>query len=83
MKTSTLTLPTGLNEQKKQGVTFTDEQMEWLEAIRVHVGTNIEIEKDDFENVPFNQMGGLGKAYKLFGERLQPMLAELNEVLVA
>jgi type I restriction enzyme, R subunit len=72
-----------IDQQKKQGVTFTDEQMLWLEAIRDHVGTNIEIEKDDFENVPFNQMGGLGKAYKLFGERLQPMLAELNEVLVA
>jgi len=28
-------------------------------------------------------MGGLGKAHKLFGEKLQPMLAELNEVLVA
>ncbi len=72
-----------IEQQKKQGVTFTQEQMEWLQAIRDHVGTNIEIEKDDFEDMPFIQMGGLGKAYKLFGEKLQPMLAELNEVLVA
>jgi type I restriction enzyme R subunit len=72
-----------IEQQKKLGVTFTDEQMVWLEAIRDHVGTNIEIEKDDFDNVPFVQMGGLGKAYKLFGEKLQPLLAELNEVLVA
>jgi type I restriction enzyme, R subunit len=57
--------------------------MLWLEAIREHVGTNVEIDKEDFENVPFVQWGGLGKAYKLFGEKLQPMLAELNEVLVA
>ncbi len=72
-----------IEQQKQQGVSFTEEQMRWLEAIRDHVGTNIEIEKDDFENLPFVQWGGLGKAYKLFGEKLQPMLAELNEVLVA
>lgn len=72
-----------IEQQKQQGVTFTDEQMQWLEAIRDHVGTNIEIDKEDFEDFPFIQMGGLGKAYKLFGEKLQPMLAELNEVLVA
>ena len=72
-----------IEQQKQQGVSFSEEQMRWLEAIRDHVGTNIEIEKDDFENLPFVQWGGLGKAYKLFGEKLQPMLAELNEVLVA
>ncbi len=72
-----------IEQQKQHGVTFTGEQMQWLEAIRDHVGTNIEIDKEDFEDFPFVQMGGLGKAYKLFGEKLQPMLAELNEVLVA
>jgi type I restriction enzyme R subunit len=72
-----------IEQQKQQGVTFTGEQMLWLEAIRDHVGTNIEIDKEDFDDFPFVQMGGLGKAYKLFGEKLQPMLAELNEVLVA
>jgi len=72
-----------IEKQKQNGAAFTDEQMLWLEAIREHVGTNVEIDKEDFENVPFVQWGGLGKAYKLFGEKLQPMLAELNEVLVA
>jgi type I restriction enzyme R subunit len=72
-----------VEKQKQNGAAFTDEQMLWLEAIREHVGTNVEIDKEDFENVPFVQWGGLGKAYKLFGEKLQPMLAELNEVLVA
>lgn len=69
--------------QRKNGALFTQEQMRWLEAIREHIGTNVEIDKEDFENVPFVQWGGLGKAFKLFGERLHPMLAELNEVLVA
>jgi type I restriction enzyme R subunit len=72
-----------IDQQRKQGVTFTDEQMIWLEAIRQHIGINIEIDKDDFDNVPFVQWGGLGKAYKLFGDKLQPLLSELNEVLVA
>ena len=72
-----------IDSQRKQGVNFTDEQMVWLEAIREHIGTNIEIDKDDFDNVPFVQWGGLGKAYKLFGDKLQPLLNELNEVLAA
>ena len=33
--------------------------------------------------VPFNQKGGLGKVYALFGEELEPLLDELNEVLAA
>jgi type I restriction enzyme R subunit len=72
-----------IESQRRHGVSFTDEQMLWLEAIREHVGTNIEIDKDDFDNVPFVQWGGLGKAYQLFGDKLQPLLNELNEVLAA
>jgi type I restriction enzyme, R subunit len=72
-----------IEQQRKAGAAFTDEQMLWLEAIREHIGTNVEIDKEDFDNVPFVQWGGLGRAYKLFGEKLQPILAELNKVLVA
>ena len=72
-----------VEQQQARGQTFTDDQMVWLEAIREHVGTNVEIDRDDFERVPFAQMGGLGKAYQLFGERLQPLLNELNQVLAA
>lgn len=72
-----------IEAQRNHGVTFTGERMLWLEAIRQHIGVNIEIDKDDFDNVPFVQWGGLGKAYQLFGEKLQPLLNELNEVLVA
>ena len=32
---------------------------------------------------PFNQQGGLGKAYQLFGDQLPKLLDELNEVLAA
>ena len=56
--------------------------MQWLTAIADHVGTNVEITPDDLESLPFSQKGGLGRAYQLFGDRLQPLLDELNEVLV-
>jgi len=72
-----------LEEQKKAGRTFTDEQLEWLKMIRDHIATSLEIEKEDFELAPFHKKGGLAKVYKLFGEELDKILEELNEVLVA
>ncbi len=41
------------------------------------------IEQDDLDSVPFNQMGGQGKAYDLFGEQLGSILNELNVRLAA
>jgi type I restriction enzyme R subunit len=69
--------------QEKAGKLFTAEQMQWLEAIRDHVASSLTIEMDDFDLAPFDQRGGLGKAYQVFGDRLQPLLSELNEVLAA
>ncbi len=62
---------------------FTAEQREWLDRIAEHIGTSLSIEPDDFEDGWFGQHGNLGKAYSLFGGRLEPLLAELNERLVA
>ena len=39
--------------------------------------------EDDFEYAPFNQLGGLGRVYDLFGEQLPIILEELNERLAA
>jgi len=69
-------------QQEGTGRKFTDEQRQWLEAIRDHVATSLTIEADDFEYEPFVQRGGLGKAYQVFGKNLEPILKELNEVLV-
>ena len=69
-------------QQEAIGRKFTDEQRQWLEAIRDHVATSLTIEADDFEYEPFVQRGGLGKAYQVFGKDLDPILKELNEVLV-
>lgn len=69
--------------QEQQGRNFTDEQKQWLTAIRDHIAASVSIEPDDLELSPFSQWGGLGKAYKLFGADLQPILSQLNEELAA
>jgi type I restriction enzyme, R subunit len=72
-----------IEQQETTGRKFTAEQRPWLEAIRDHIAANVEMEMDDFEYVPFVQKGGLGRAYQVFGDGLQPLVNELNEVLAA
>lgn len=72
-----------LAEKAKAGVTFTPDQRRWLDAIRDHVAKSLAIVQEDFDDVPFSQLGGLGKAFQLFGDRLPAILAELNEGLAA
>ena len=62
---------------------FTQEQMEWLRAIRDHIVTSFHIEKEDFGLSPFDQKGGLGKLHKLFGNEMTSVIDELNQALVA
>jgi type I restriction enzyme R subunit len=69
--------------QARAGTVFTPEQRAWLELMRDHIATSLSIEPEDLELSPFNQRGGLGKAYLLFGERLNPLLDELYLALVA
>jgi type I restriction enzyme R subunit len=64
------------------GEKFNEEQMGWLHMIRDHVANSFHIERDDLEMSPFDAQGGLGRMYQLFGARMEPLLAELNEVLV-
>jgi type I restriction enzyme R subunit len=72
-----------LAQQENRGRRFTDEQRQWLVLIKDHVASSFHIEKDDFEDVPFNQKGGLGKVHQVFGGKLDELIQELNEVLVA
>ena len=68
--------------QETNGRAFTEEQVRWLEAIRDHVAGSVGMEMSDFQYAPFNQQGGLGKAYELFGDDLGALLEELNGALV-
>jgi type I restriction enzyme R subunit len=72
-----------LADQEKAGARFTPEQRRWLDAIRDHIANSLSIEQDDFDGVPFSQIGGLGRAYELFGDRLPEILEDLNARLAA
>ena len=72
-----------LRAQAEAGVEFTAEQREWLDHIAEHIATSLEIQPEDFQDGWFGQHGGLGNVHRLFGDRLKPMLAELNERLAA
>lgn len=72
-----------LEQQASVGRTFTPEQTEWLAMIKDQIVTSLSIEMDDFDYAPFNQKGGRGKVYQIFGDDLGNVLAELNEVLAA
>jgi type I restriction enzyme R subunit len=70
-----------LIKQAVLGRRFTPEQKEWLNMIKAHITTSLNVTLDDLENVPFNQKGGAVKAYQLFGKELNQTLEELNTVL--
>ncbi len=61
---------------------FSEDHLDWLHMIKDHIATSAAIEPNDFEDVPFNQKGGLAKARKLFGKELKEIIDNLNEVLV-
>jgi type I restriction enzyme, R subunit len=69
-----------LGTQREQGVEFTKEQLVWLDKIKEHIATTTEIDSEDFEYAPFQKMGGLGKAVKVFGgnESFGKILVEMN-----
>ena len=62
---------------------FTPEQREWLDRMAEHIATSMEIQPDDFEDGWFGQHGSLGKAHVLFGNKLHPLLLEMNGRLAA
>jgi len=73
-----------IGRQKKAGREFTEEQWRWLKAIALFIAANVEIEPEDFMNVPaFADQGGLFKAREVFGGELTGLMDELQMVLVA
>jgi len=51
--------------------------------IRDHIVTSFHLDRDDLNMAPFDSKGGLGRMYKLFGERMDDVIDELNEALAA
>ena len=65
------------------GEKFNEEQMDWLRMIRDHIASSFHVERDDLDMAPFDGKGGMGQMYKLFGDRMDSVIAELNEALAA
>jgi type I restriction enzyme R subunit len=71
-------------QQENAGTRFSEEQCAWLERIRDRIAADAEVRVEDLDRVPaFVEHGGLGAAWKVFGERLEGIVAELNAELVA
>jgi len=62
---------------------FTNEQMEWLRELKNHVVNSYHIEVEDLDFTPFDEKGGRGRMYQLFGNEMTEIINELNEVLAA
>ncbi len=70
-------------QQGNRGRAFTAEQRRWLEMMRDHIATSLEMTVEDLDYAPFAEEGGRGKAAQVFGEELRVVLDELNGVLAA
>ncbi len=70
---------------KKQAgaLKFTEEQMGWLRMIKDHIAASVIIALDDLDYTPFNEDGGRGKMWQLFGNEAENIINEMNEALAA
>jgi type I restriction enzyme R subunit len=69
--------------QRNRGRAFTPDQVRWLEMMRDHVATSVEMTMDDLDYAPFAEEGGRGRAAQVFGGELSAVIEEINGVLAA
>jgi len=73
-----------LGREQRAGRIYTDEQLAWLTAVRDHLAVNAEITTRDLQEVhAFGDKGGLVRARTLFGARLNDILDDLSDALIA
>jgi hypothetical protein len=74
-----------LKLQNEVGRRFTDEQRVWLDTIAEHIGVNLNVELNDFDDGQFYERGGTRAAIRVFGnvKELRSLLDELNVALAA
>ena len=71
-------------EKVKAGKSFNQDQLNWLGLIREHLIKNLTIEVDDFESAPiFERQGGKVKANKIFEDKLESLISEINFAIAA
>jgi type I restriction enzyme R subunit len=64
-------------------IKFTEAQMEWLRLLRDFIAESVHLDRDDLELGTMGQQGGLARMHQLFGEGMDGIIDELNEVLAA
>ncbi|MFN0157082.1 MAG: type I restriction-modification enzyme R subunit C-terminal domain-containing protein [Bacteroidota bacterium] len=69
--------------QVRQRREFTPEQEGWLKLIRDHLVQNLLIDEKDFKMIPFTRRGSWNRANHVFDKKLEQLLAEINEAMVA
>jgi type I restriction enzyme R subunit len=73
-----------LGREQRAGRAYTGEQLVWLNAIRDHLAVNAEVTVRDLQDVAaFGDKGGVVRARALFGARLNEILGDLSDALVA
>ena len=65
------------------GKKFNEEQMQWLRMIRDHIAGSFHLDREDLDYAPFDARGGLGRMAQLFGDEMDQVIEEMNEVLAA
>ncbi len=70
-------------QQRNRGRAFSADQIRWLEMMRDHIATSLEMTVQDLDYAPFAGEGGIGRAAQVFGDELNVVLAELNMALAA
>jgi type I restriction enzyme, R subunit len=66
------------------GLTFTEEQRQWLERIRAHMVENLSIDQADFDSILiFTRAGGWSRANKVFEGKLPKLIEKFNEAIAA
>ncbi|MHA1972573.1 MAG: type I restriction endonuclease subunit R [Candidatus Hodarchaeales archaeon] len=72
-----------LEWQKKQGAEFTDLQLRWLDMIKNHLIGELTVTQQDLQYAPFQQLGGMIQARKIFGKELPEILNEITQVITS
>lgn len=76
-----------LSEQERRGVTFSEQQLRWIDGIVDVVKTSVEIVVDDLDQVPLSSLGGADRFALDFSisnlEDAQALLDDLNTELTA
>lgn len=71
-----------LDQYQQDCGTFSEQQLEWLHMMKDHISTSAAMDKRDLQLEPFNQHGGIHRAYDLFGDDIDDLIEELNKELV-